>query len=252
MAIEIVAMIFWTLTADWHANVTAPLLAAQGDPLGFFILLIGVAIFVAVAIGRQWYEKKRTEQLAKVADELGLSFSAKNAPLPPAATSFELFSRGRKTKASNAIYGEANGVQLVVFDYQFTVGSGKNARTYRQTAISITSPELNLPRFLVRPRKSFLGLSLFGPKNVFAHKDIRLNDASEYSKQFMVSGDDEDAIHALFPEGLEPVTQGSPTLTIEGCQDQLLVYRSKQRVRPEEIKSLMQTGFHVYTTLRPS
>lgn len=245
-------MISWTHTADWHANVTALLLAAQGDPLGFFILLIGVAVFVAVAIGRQWYEKKRTEQLAKVAEELGLSFSAKNAPLPPPATSFELFSRGRKTKSSNAIYGEANGVELVVFDYQFTVGSGKNARTYRQTAIFISSPDLALPRFLVRPRKSFFGLSLFGSKNVFAHKDIRFIDPSEYSKQFMVSGDDEEAVQALFPAGLEPITQGSPTLTIEGCQDQLLVYRSKQRVRPEEVKSLMQTGFHVFTTLRQS
>ena len=44
-----------------------------------------------------------------------------------------LLSRGRARRLVNLIQGETDEAELAIFDYRYTVGSGKNSQTHRQS-----------------------------------------------------------------------------------------------------------------------
>ena len=55
---------------------------------------------------------------------------------------FKLFNSGRGRQLSKLIKGESDEVQISIFDYQYTTGSGKSSHTHVQTVAAMQSPAL--------------------------------------------------------------------------------------------------------------
>ena len=203
----------------------------------FLIIFVGSLILIFLRIG-----KKRTEQFALISAELKLNFFPKGSPsLFERLKPFHLFSKGWSRKIKNLMEGEANKVELAIFDYQYTTHGGQHPQTHRQSLLFIRSPKLNLPDFSLRPENVFHKIG-----SAFGDKDIDFETHPIFSKSYLLRGDNEAAIRGLFNNELLNFIQSQQNISIEGSGDQLIFYRHKNRVKPEEVESFMEEGFQVF------
>src|SRR5688572_5031562 len=96
---------------------------------GMLAIVIVIAIFAARA------DKKRTETLRNViVPQLGLQYAhTDETGILSGFGGFNLFTHGRSPVIRNIAYGRIDDVEVILFDYQYTTGSGKNKATIRQT-----------------------------------------------------------------------------------------------------------------------
>ena len=208
------------------------------------VLIITAVILVVGFLGFIFWrmEKKRTEQFALISAKLKLNFFPKgSSSLFERLKTFHLFSKGRSRKIKNLMEGEANKVELAIFDYQYTTGGGEHSHTYRQTILFFRSPKLYLPDFSLRPENVFHKIG-----GAFGYKDIDFETHPIFSKSYLLRGDNEAAIRGLFNNKLLNFIQSQQKISIEGSGDQLIFYRNKNRVKPEEVESFMEEGFQVF------
>ena len=201
------------------------------------LFIVGSLILIFLRIG-----KKRTEQFALISAELKLNFFPKGTTsLFERLKPFHLFSKGWSRKIKNLMEGEANKVELAIFDYQYTTHGGQHPQTHRQSLLFIRSPKLNLPDFSLRPENVFHKIG-----SAFGDKDIDFETHPIFSKSYLLRGDNEAAIRGLFNNELLNFIQSQQKISIEGSSDQLIFYRHKNRVKPEEVESFMEEGFQVF------
>ena len=203
----------------------------------FLFFIVGSSILIFWRMGMI-----RTEQFALISAELKLNFFPKGSTsLFERLKPFYLFSKGRSRKIKNLMEGEANKVELAIFDYQYTTGGGENSHTYRQSILFFRSPKLYLPDFSLRPENVFHKIG-----GAFGYKDIDFVTHPIFSKSYLLRGDNEAAIRGLFNNKLLNFIQSQQKISIEGSGDQLIFYRNKNRVKPEEVESFMEEGFQVF------
>ena len=176
--------------------------------------------------------------MAKVAAELGLAFNADGSGLLSELSQLPLFSRGRSRRIRNLIYGDTDEAELAIFDYQYTVGSGKNSRTYRQSVALMRSRQLQLPQFELKPQGFFHAIG-----KLFGYQDIDFDHHPRFSKTFILRGQDASRIRAAFPSSVLSFLEERPTTNLEACGHELIYYRQGKRVKPEQIRGLMAEGF---------
>ena len=214
-------------------------LAAVGEDGG------GVFVLIVYFIWRM--EMKRTERFQLIAREIGLPFFPKgDAALLESLRHFHLFSQGRSRKITNMLHGESNDVELAVLDYRYTVGSGKNSHTYRQSVVYFRTPVPTLPKFAVRPEGFFHKIG-----GAFGYQDIDFESHPEFSRSYLLRGADEEAIRELFDEKRISFFESQKKICVEGGGDQLIFYRQRNRIDPEKVEELMQEGFQVLGLFRP-
>ena len=201
------------------------------------ILIIGVIFYVFWLI-----EKKRAKQLALISERLKLNFSQKdNSALFKRMNKLHLFSVGRSKKIKNLMEGEANNAELAVFDYQYTTGGGQHSHTSRQTVFCIWSPKLYLPKFSMRPEGIFHKIG-----SAFGYQDIDFDSHPEFSKKYLLKGDNEESIRQLFNNKLLNDIESQKNICIEGEGNQLVFYSYKKRIKPDDIDNFMDEGFHFF------
>src|SRR2546423_223301 len=116
------------------------------------LIAIGILIALIVFFLMKKAAKKRTIAMRAEAARLGWTFSAE--PMLsyfPSFEEFALFSQGHSRKVLNQMSGEANGIKVAVFDYEYRTGSGRSASAYDQTVIYLQPVNLQLPNFSLRP-----------------------------------------------------------------------------------------------------
>lgn len=213
------------------------------DPIIFFI---GVAAFIVAAILLSWlYERKRTQDLKALAASLKFTFSARDNAVLEMMYPFHLFSQGRSQKVTNIMRGNANDIEAIIMDYQYTTGSGKNSHTWNQTVIAFRSPFLNLPSFTLRPENVFHKIG-----EVFGYQDIDFASHSTFSRRYLLQGNDENAVRALFTDALLSRYDQSKGLSTEGDGDIFIFYRASKRVSPKGITAFMQEGFALFGLMK--
>ena len=214
------------------------------DELTFTILTIVFSIFVVGSLILIFWRmgKKRTEQFALISAELKLNFFPKGSTsLFERLKPFHLFSKGRSRKIKNLMEGEANKVELAIFDYQYPTQGGQHPQTHRQSLLFIRSPKLNLPDFSLRPENVFHKIG-----GAFGYKDIDFETHPIFSKSYLLRGDNEAAIRGLFNNELLNFIQSQQKISIEGSGNQIIFYRHRNRIKPEEVESFMEEGFQVF------
>ena len=199
------------------------------------LFIIGIIIYV-------WWimEKKRTEKLSAVSNSLKLNFKPKgNSELFNRLNQLHLFSIGRSKKIKNLMEGETEGSELAVFDYQYTTGGGQHSHTSRQSVFCIYSSKLYLPQFSMRPEGLFHKIG-----GAFGYQDIDFESHPRFSKKYLLRGDNETSVRQLFNDNLIKYIESKEKISLEGGGNQLVFYRPGKRVKPEDIESFMDEGFH--------
>lgn len=198
-------------------------------PLCFFLGVIILMIILFVISRLQ--EKKRKEELNRVSRKAGFSYSLK----PPkdllvTLEHFALLKKGHSRRAYNVLEGKWDGVKWVVFDYNYTEGSGKNSRTYRQTVAYADVERVKLPRFYLAPETFFHKIG-----QVFGLKDIDFERNPEFSKEYLLRGSDEEAVRKLFNPGvLHFFEKKNMDAYVQGEGSKCIYYKSNKRIAPHQ------------------
>lgn len=94
----------------------------------------------------------------------------------------------------NAISVSAGDVRVVVGDFRYRTGGGKNRTTHRRTVCVVENDAMNVPHCYLRPeRKLFdaLGAMLGG-------QDIDFAEDPKFSRAYVLQGDEEESVRELF------------------------------------------------------
>lgn len=203
-----------------------------------FFWLIAILVCIGGLIFSHFYEKKRSQALTLVAKRLGLSFSlAGRQTTHSRHEHLPLFNRGRSGKIKNEMWGDTSQYSVAIFGYQYTQSNGKNSTTYRQTVLSITSTQLNLPSFVLKPENALHKIG-----QIFGYQDIDFEKFPEFSKRFLLRGDDEERIRSVFTSSLIRYLEKNPNLCLEAKNQTLIIYQDGQRCKTHEIKDFYQDG----------
>ncbi|HEX3227951.1 MAG TPA: hypothetical protein VHQ95_03240 [Pyrinomonadaceae bacterium] len=212
--------------------------------IAFWVLFIGLAVFLVIYNKRK--ERERTQALQQLAATLGWSFAA-DAPLTQIAwlDRFTLFSQGRSRQIRNFMYGQAQGVKAAVFDYIYVTGSGKSQQTHYQTVVYLEPVNLALPMFSLRPETLFHRML-----SAFGYQDIDFGQRPEFSKQYILRGQNELAIRQTFNDRVLSFFEGYDGTCVDAGGNQLFIYRAGQRFQPPEIEGYVGLGLQAMNLLK--
>ena len=210
-------------------------------PFGFIVvILVVVGLVMGLSI---YFDRKRTEAMQAAADELGLPFFPQgDQSLIDELGYFDLFSQGRSRKIKNMIHGETDAVDIGIFDYQYTTGSGKNSHTYKQSVICFNSSDLNLPKFSMRQEGFFDKIG-----GMLGFQDIDFDTHPTFSAAYVLKGENEELVRQTFRAEILEYLESINGVNVEGGATRLIYFRAGRTIRPEDVRSFMSEGFAVYS-----
>jgi hypothetical protein len=112
----------------------------------------GAAVGISCALLYRGSRRRYVRQLPEISRSMDFAFQPAMSR-EDIGDFFDLrLFRGGRSSARNRMTGMADGLPVDMFDYTFSVGSGRSQRTYRQTVMLLPAPEEGLPAFELRPQ----------------------------------------------------------------------------------------------------
>jgi hypothetical protein len=188
--------------------------------------------------------KKRTQALQQVAFDLGMQFAPKDEwGLFELLKDFKLFKVGGRESITNILHRKEGmlDMEVHIFDYSYTVSTGKSSVTFQQTVFFMQSKQLGLPHFWMKPETfahrigEWLGLQ----------RDIDFAEHPEFSQQYWLKGEDEDYIRATINEDVMKFFTVEKEWSLEGCGYFLILYINAKLLPVETIQDLYKKGMKV-------
>jgi hypothetical protein len=224
---------------------------------GLILLIFGTLLTAAIIIVRMDLRitRKRAAVFKKVADEMGFDFHPQGINgYWGDISQFDLFQHGRTRWFRNVMHGQARGIEVCAFDYQYTTGSDRHPQCRHQTAVGFRTSHLALPDFDLRLKAWGDPAGPQAPaltREVQAgYRDIVFANRAEFSRHYQLSGIDEAAVRRSFTGELLDYFAAHPALNVEAHGDCLLVYGKAVRATPEAIRELIEVGFDILARFR--
>ena len=205
--------------------------------------LIAILIVIAIVIVSVVFDKIRSGKIEALARSLALTYRRKateaDAALPVGCHLADL---GHDKVVSNILEATTTPeLAFTIFDYAYTIGYGRGSTNYSQTISRMQSSLLQLPGFILFPETFF---SKLGDKWA-KQKDINFSDTPVFSESFILRGEDEAAIRALFTITLRKELEKFPYLSIEGMGDHVFLFRNNRRLKPEQFSPTIEENKRV-------
>jgi hypothetical protein len=212
-------------------------------PILFSATFLIVIVFVILYQKKK--ERERTEQMRAVANFLQWNF-AEIVPWNMIANLdyFTLFNQGHNKQIKNFMYGEANGVKAAMFDYIYVTGSGKNRTTHFQTVTYLEPANLRAPYFSLRPEGFFTKIM-----TAFGYQDIDFGQRPEFSKKYLLRGQDEIAIRQTFGDQVLSFFETYQGTSVDAGNNQLFVFRAGHRCQPQEAQNQLALALNIANLL---
>jgi hypothetical protein len=212
------------------------------------LVVVGVAALVGGLIYFAWMqEKKRTEAMRLAAQAMGFAFEEQGdldrlrgyGDLP-------IFDRGHSKRARNVMTGRTADRDVLLFDYRYTVGSGKNSHTYSQTVALYPNGAAGLPDFALAPENVFHKIG-----QVFGYQDIDFEQSPEFSAHYLLRGDDEMAIRTAFSTDAIAFFAQHHSWHVEVRGGHIAVYRAGRTCKPDEAPAYLADTLRALMTVHP-
>ncbi|MCZ2343972.1 MAG: hypothetical protein LC104_19570 [Bacteroidales bacterium] len=212
-----------------------------------FIIAGAITLFaVGVILYAVYAERVRTLALAELAEELGFDFEAESSsPLADELRALYLFQQGRQPRVRNHLHGTTTELDVSIFDYSYTLGSGKNRQVVTQTVVCFRAESLQLPAFTLRPESFWHRIG-----QLFGIKDIHFDSHPQFSRAFLLQGVDEEAIRAVFTESVLDFFENQRGICVEAHADILIYYRPQLRTDVVAVREFLAEGFDILSLFR--
>jgi hypothetical protein len=200
-------------------------------------MIIVLVVGGILSLISKYFEGERTKKIEELARSSGFTFR----PRPTAGDNdlpigCYLAETGRDPAVSNVLeVARTDELHFVLFEYEYTVGYGKSRHTTHQTIGRLRAPLLKLPSFLLFPETLFSKIGV-----MFGQTDVNFPDSPDFSDQYILRGQDEAALQAIFNPALRNALAPLDHLSIEGADDVLFIFRTDRRVKPEDLVSRIE------------
>ena len=187
----------------------------------------GVAVYFAAAA---LLKKRRAQKLESIAERLHFAFRLEGSSedkewMAQSCLGIGLYNHVRNVMEPTPV----DDMNLKVFDYSYSFKSGRNLDTATQTVVHLRSPLLRLPSFLLQPQSGLAKIGKF-----LGAPGIDLAAAAEFNRMFLLRGESETIIRQLFAPAVTRHFEGLPGISVGGGGDSLVVYRDRQRAKPQD------------------
>ncbi|MEP7196120.1 MAG: hypothetical protein ABI851_06335 [Saprospiraceae bacterium] len=196
-------------------------------------------------MGRIWdaitgNKKKREAEMREFAFNYGLSYNQKEEQsLVEQLSEFELFKIGMRKNITNLLSKKELMESNYLFDYYYTISTGKSSHTYTQTVKFLDSKNLGLPQFYLKPEGFFTKLFEW-----FGTKDIDFDEDINFSEMFHLNGEFESVIRTYFDSDVRKLCKNNKDFYIEGMNYYLIIY-----IKNKMLKEADLSAFHKLTEL---
>lgn len=192
-----------------------------------YLIILGLVI-----IG-YWYGKAQKQAHSEFMKQFAISkgYSYAESSLTENRSGI-IFGIGHGAKIEDYIYGNINNLKTEIFNYNYTIGSGRNRREYLFTVLTITIRE-ELPRLFLDARSNGKGVSNYSSLDVFnpyqGLKKLELEgDFNKYFTLRVKPGDERHALEFFTPDVMAKLVDYSTIFDLEFNNQQILLYASKE------------------------
>jgi hypothetical protein len=236
-AMEIAAVVCGVSVLGAQQSAAGPVNAA-----GLFLaedsehnwLVIGgvIVVFIVSSLFGIYGARIRANKVEASARSLGYNFRARATTADSdLVIGCYLGETGSKPTVSNVLeVARTAELKLILFDYAYTTDDGESNVTTHQTIARIQAPLLKLPSFLLFPETIFSKI-----KVLFGGVDVNFPDSPGFSDKYILRGQDEAALRAIFSPALRQALEPLHHLTIEGADDALFIFRAGRCIEPDEL-----------------
>lgn len=185
---------------------------------------------------------KRRKDMEAVVAQLGLTFYEDDPfGLPALHGDMLAFSEGHSRTAYNIMRGEKDGVNTIITDYRYTVGSGKNSHTYYRTYCILDTGK-SFAHLQVRPENFLDTIAAW-----VGFDDIDF-EYKEFNDAFYVRCNDKKfAYDIIHPKMMEYLLQNRG-VHFEMAGKSILAHYNN-RLAPDEIAPLIKFAQGIYGLL---
>lgn len=194
------------------------------------LIIVGfVALIVVVGVLGYISARKRREAMAALAARLGLRFDPnKNKYLALRYGFLDKLRSGSNRYAFNILSGDYQGHNVIVFDYHYKTGSGKNTH-HHYISFFILHLTASFPELVIGPEGFFSKVA-----QAFGYDDIDF-ESHEFSRKFCVRSADKKFAYDVCNARMIEYLLSNTDLTIEIDVDALAISFSR-RLAPEHIE----------------
>jgi len=192
--------------------------------------------------------KNRTEQLSLLANQLKMDFQPVDEwKLSNLLEDFKLFRSGGAHKITNMLVekDDMETMDFRIFDFAYTVSTGKSSVTIRQTVLYVHSTALALPQFWMKPENIFHKLGIW----LGLQRDINFEEYPEFSKQYFLKSKDEEYTRATMRDLVLRFFTIEKNWYLEGIGYMMLFYKRGVLLEAPQIKELHNKGLKIYKML---
>jgi len=198
------------------------------------VFIVGVlAVIVIVAIVGHLAAQKRRQAMMALAARLGLHFDPRKRR--DLARRYEFIDRmraGRDRYAFNVLSGNYQGHDVILFDYHYKTGSGKDTHHHYLSFFILRLP-ISVPELVIGPEGFFSKVA-----QAVGYDDIDF-ESHEFSRKFCVRSRDKKFAYDVCNAQMIEFLLSNTDLTMEMELDSLAV-SFRRRLRPEQIESNLQ------------
>ncbi len=191
--------------------------------------------------------KDRLKELTHCANQLSWDLNEKDEyGMLKWLLDFHLFKKGGSKKISPMLMHKKDDLEFSsLFDYAYTVSTGKTTVTFRQTVYFRYSKSLALPHFIMVPEKWYHRLGTF-----FGMQDIDFVEYPSFSHNYLLQGRDEDYIRYHFdhPDMISFFNQQG-FYSMEGMNYLFVLYVNNVLLPAEQALQLVTIGDHLHDYL---
>lgn len=156
--------------------------------------------------------------------------------------SFNLFKYG-KGKIRNLSQKKSHTLdeEISLFDYKYTISTGKSSVTYDQTVFFVNSKNLGLPEFILKPENIGHKIAAF-----LGWEDIDFESYPAFSDKYHLKGKDEEFIRHHFNDDVLKFFSKTSGWTVEAVNYYLVFYAHNSLVPENILSDFFRLGYGVY------
>lgn len=191
---------------------------------------------------------RRTEEMKETATMLGMDYQEKDEyGMLSLLKDFKLFKKGTSKRINHIIRSKelVEDLDISIFDYRYTISTGKSSHTYKQTVFFVQSKKLELPEFYMKPEHFFHKVAAY-----LGWEDIDFETHPTFSDQYHLKGEDEDSIRRMMNEEVLHFFTIEKEWSLEGIGYFLIFYRNKKLLSKEAIQDFCEKGIHITQFLK--
>lgn len=213
-------------------DILVIILVAAGGVVLVTLIVLGIMSSIKA-------QRLRRESLAAFAAAAGFSYAEKlDSHTELGLPKIGLFGTGGGPSYASAMRGEIEGSAVAVFDFSYVVSTGKSTARITQTVVAISTGDADLPQFTLTKEHLFHKIG-----QAFGYQDIDFDMFPEFSKDYLLRGEDEGAIRALFDSRVINAYMRDLACNTEVRGGWLFVYRGGKSLKAEEVQTRIEAAF---------